>query len=176
MRTRLAAETEEERDARLQQMRITQHERLAAETEEERDARLQQMRTTRHERLAAETEEERDTRMQCDRERHREHQVVNPQLPLLHQQSVQKKMLKFHEHMASLNVSRCTTCLERFPGIQLGSQSSECLRCIRDKHTPKLYSSANNMDPGIVPPELQVGPNTIIHVTVVCHSCVFPLC
>ena len=49
MRDRLAAETEEEREARLQQMRV----RLAAETPEEREARLQQMSTYQHERLAA---------------------------------------------------------------------------------------------------------------------------
>ena len=36
MKDRLAAETEEEREARLQQMRV----RLAAETPEEREARL----------------------------------------------------------------------------------------------------------------------------------------
>ncbi len=68
-------------------------------------------------------------------------------------------MLKFHEHMASPNVLKCTPCFEQFPGIQLCSQSTECLRCSRDKRTPKLYSSANNMDPGSVPPELQVCVN-----------------
>ena len=56
MRDRLAAETVEEREARLQYMR----DRLAAETEEEREARLQYMR----DRLAAETEEEREARLQ----------------------------------------------------------------------------------------------------------------
>ena len=29
-------------------------------------------------------------------------------------------------------------------------------RCANDKHIPKLYSSGNNMNPGIVPPQLQV--------------------
>ena len=36
-----------------------------------------------------------------------------------------------------------------------------CVRCCRDKHIPKMYSSANNMDPGPLPPQLQVG--TCIH-------------
>ena len=45
MGVRLAAETPEQRDARLQQMSIYQRERLAAENEVERDARLQQMST-----------------------------------------------------------------------------------------------------------------------------------
>ena len=52
-RERLAAESSEEREARLQSRR----ERLAAESSEEREARLQ----TRRERLAAESSEERDS-------------------------------------------------------------------------------------------------------------------
>ena len=149
---RLAAETTPEREARLQHMSTLQHERLAAETTPERDARLQQMR----DRLAAETTEERDARLECDRARHREQQTVQSQLPLFQQCSVQVKMRKFHANMATLDISVCTTCLERFPGLQLHSNSTECLRCSRDKHTPKVYSSANNMNPGPIPSQLQV--------------------
>ena len=47
--------------------------RLAAETPEEREARLQQTSTYQRERLAAETEEEREVRLQCDR--HRDQQL-----------------------------------------------------------------------------------------------------
>ena len=36
------------------------------------------------------------------------------------------------------------------------STQSECLRCTRDKHSPKLYSSANKMNPGVVTPQLMV--------------------
>ena len=43
-RERLAAETGEEREARLQQMSTNQCQRLAAETGEEREAKLQQIR------------------------------------------------------------------------------------------------------------------------------------
>ena len=32
----------------------------------------------------------------------------------------------------------------------------ECVRCSRDKHIPKMYSAANNMNPGSLPPELMV--------------------
>ena len=35
-----------------------------------------------------------------------------------------------------------------------------CVRCCRDKHVPKMCSSANNMDPGPLPPQLQVGTYT----------------
>ena len=51
MADRLAAETPEERETKLQQIR----DRLAAETPEERETRLQQMNTNQHERLAGET-------------------------------------------------------------------------------------------------------------------------
>ena len=50
MRDRLASETEDERAARLQQMR----DKLASETEE-RAARLQQMSANQHHRLTATT-------------------------------------------------------------------------------------------------------------------------
>ena len=50
---------------------------------------------------------------------------------------------------------KCITCMEAFPGLKVNSRS-ECVRCSRDKHTPKLYSMANNMNPGPVPSELQV--------------------
>ena len=157
-RDRLAAETPDEREARLQYMR----DRLAAETPEEREARLQHMSTYQHERLAAETAEEREVRLQCDRQRHRDQQLVQSQLPLFEQHSIRAKMHKFHAHFATLDLSTCTTCLESFPGLQLHLGSAECLRCSRDKHIPKLYSSANNMDPGPIPSELQVGN----HITV----------
>ena len=162
-RYRLDAETAEEREARLQLRR----DRLAAETPEEREARLQHMSTYQHERLAAETAEEREVRLQCDRQRHRDQQLVQSQLPLFEQHSIRAKMHKFHAHFATLDLSTCTTCLESFPGLQLHLGSAECLRCSRDKHIPKLYSSANNMDPGPIPSELQVGNNITVMLSYV---------
>ena len=150
---RLAAETTEERAARLQQMSELQQERLAAETTEERVARLQRMSERQRERLAAETTDERAARLQHDQESHR---GAQSDLPLFEQPAVRARMCKFHAHLAALESPRCTTCSEAFPGLQLRSQSTECLRCSRNKHTPKLYSIANNMDPGLVPPQLQV--------------------
>ena len=141
MRIRLASETPEERETRLQQMRI----RLASETPEERETRLQQMSERQRQRLAAETVEERETRLRQDRVAHREQRS-----------SVQSKMTNFHRQLATLTFERCSVCSEGFPGLQLHSQSTECQRCSRDKHAPKLLSSTNNMDPGPVPPQLQV--------------------
>ena len=53
--------------------------------------------------------------------------------------------------------------LREIPGLTVAIVSphcTECVRCRRDKHIPKVYSTANNMNPGPVPPEL-----------VVCDSC-----
>ena len=60
VRDRLASETTEERQARLQQMSVHQREKLASKTTKEREARLQQMR----DRLASEITEERKARLQ----------------------------------------------------------------------------------------------------------------
>ena len=38
-----------------------------------------------------------------------------------------------------------------FPGMRLHCDATECQHCSRDKHVPKLYSPAYNMDPGPVP-------------------------
>ena len=161
MRDRLAAETPEERETRLQHMR----DRLAAETTEERETRLQRMSTNQRERLAVETPEERELRLECYSTRYMEQQSVQPQLPLFQQCSIQAKMRKFHTNMATLDTLTCSTCSERFPGLHFHSKSNECLRCSRDKHIPKLYSSANNMNPGPIPPQLQVSnTDTCIHI------------
>ena len=74
----------------------------------------------------------------------------------------------------------CVTCLKGFPvmSVRLASASSaesECLHCARDKHSPKLYSSANNMNPGIVPPELMVRFYTCTFLYLLCIFCLFVL-
>ena len=78
--------------------------------------------------------------------------------PLLHQPAVPSKMSKFHSALAALEVSACVTCMERFPGmtVRVTSAGTECVRCTRDKHSPKAYSSDNNIHPGPVPKELRV--------------------
>ena len=153
---RLAGESAEERQARLQQLSSNQQERLARESEEARQVRLVQLSVNHRERLAAESVGEREVRLQTDSEKHRQQRAGQPHLSLLEQPWVQQKMRTFHTHLATLYVSQCTTCSEGFPGLKLQSHTTECLRCCRDKHVPKLYSSANNMDPGPVPAQLQV--------------------
>ena len=87
------------------------------------------------------------------------------QLPLFQHRSVQAKMEKFHMHLATLEVTRCSTWSEAFPGLHLHPGSTECARCGRDKHTPRLYSNGNNMDPGPISAQLQV----IIKLTYTIH-------
>ena len=128
-RERLATESAEEREARLYDLNARQCERLFIESSEETAARLRQMSIRRCERL----QEQRDR---------------VPSAQLVRQPSIQAKIRTFHAHFATLSCPRCSTCSESFPGLQLRPPSTECMRCSKDMHSPKLYSSANNMDPG----------------------------
>ena len=76
-------------------------------------------------------------------------------LPLLQEQAVHSKMTNFHSKIAALEMSKCITCLERFPALNVkadspDSEDTECVHCRQDEHIPKVYSSSNNMDPGPV--------------------------
>ena len=155
---RLAAQNPDERTTRLQQMSISQQQRLAMDTHEERTARLQQLSALQQQRMAAESREERAVRLDHLHQNRIAVQLSASQeahIPLLEQKCVKDKMVKFHKDIAALSSPTCITCMEAFPGLKVSSRS-ECVRCSRDKHTPKLYSMANNMNPGPVPCELQV--------------------
>ena len=101
-------------------MSTYQHERLAVETPEERETGLQQMSNHQHEKLAVEAPAERETRLQCYSARCREHSA-QPQLPLFQQCSIKAKMREFYANMTTLDTPVCTTCSERFPGLQVHS-------------------------------------------------------
>ena len=157
---RLASETAEQREVRLHQLSTMAQQRLASEIPEQREARLQQLTVTAQQRLASKTPEDREARLQQDRETHIQRRYpATSEFPLLQQPGVHSKMKTFHSKLASLTVSKCITCLERFPGLTVAivsPDSTECVRCRRDKHITKVYSTANNMNPGPVPPELMV--------------------
>ena len=165
---RHATQTPEERAARQQHKSVVQQQRLAAESLEKRTSRLKQMSAVQQQRLAAETHEARAVRLDHLHQNRIASQHSASQeahLPLLEQKCVKDKMAKFHKDIAALSSPTCITCMESFPGLKVNSRS-ECARCSRDKHTPKLYSMANNMNPGPVPSELQVrGQNT--HYTII---------
>lgn len=132
-------------------MQVRQQERHTLETPEVREIRIQHAFTSQQARRASETPEDAQSRLQRDSERHQLHHDQ----PLLHQAAVQEKIRRFHSQLASLDTPKCTTCLEKFPGMNMASRSAECVRCSKDRTTPKRYSAANNMDPGPVPSQLQ---------------------
>ena len=154
---RITAESAEERVARLQQLRFsqqqritgqqvrsTQDRRIATESAEEREARLQQLRVAQKQRIATETSEEIEARRARDRRNHMD--LETAEVPLFQQTRVRFKMRHFHSRLKSVCVPRCVTCLESFPGmnvrrVSVSSDDTECLRCARDKHNPKIYSS-----------------------------------
>ena len=155
---RIDSETPEETAARLQDLRAGQQERIDSETPEETAARLQDVTARRQEQIDSETPEETAARRQRDREAHSHRPPLVSAQPLLHQPAVQSRMRRFHSQLASLEVSTCTTCLERFPGMTTRhtAAGTVCIRCHRDTHTLKAYSRENNMHPGPVPMELLV--------------------
>ena len=143
----MGAESAEEREARLLHVSANQRERLAAESAEEREARLLHVSANQRERLGAESAEEREARLLHVSANQRERRTAesseltrSSREEPFKQCSVQLKMRKFHEHFTSLSSPKCSTCLERFLGVQLYPSTTECMRCYRDKHTPKLYS------------------------------------
>ena len=156
---KISAESMDEKEARLQRVRCAQEQRIVAESAEEREARLLHLRDAWQQTVTSETPEQTEARRERDREYHAQLEAVEPSQ--LHCPYAHLKMKQFHSKLAALKVNSCVTCLERFPGMSFkaassGSAEFECFRCARDKHIPKLYSSANNMNPGIVPPELMV--------------------
>ena len=156
---RIAAESPAERATRLQDLSTRQQERIAAESPAERATRLQDLSTRQQERITSEIPEETAARRQRDREAHTHRPPPVTARSLLHQPGVHARMRRFHSQLASLEVSTCTTCLERFPGLttRQTAAGTECIRCHRDTHSPKAYSWENNMHPGPVPMELEVG-------------------
>ena len=97
---RLVAQSTEDREARLQRLSSNQHEILAAESAEEREAKLQRLSSNQRERLAAESAENREARLQYDRERESRSRT---QFEPFKRRSVQLKMRRFHESLASLS-------------------------------------------------------------------------
>ena len=76
---RIATESTEEREARLQQVRSAQDRRIATESAEEREARLQQLRVAQQQRIATETSEEIEARRARDRRNHMDLKTADAQ-------------------------------------------------------------------------------------------------
>ena len=67
---------------------------------------------------------------------------------------MQTKLSAFRAKISCIEYKLCMSCKERFPGLAVSSSGS-CTRCSRDKTESRLYSAANNMDPGPLPLALQ---------------------
>ena len=81
------------------------------------------------------------------------------QFPLLNQSHVQANMHACLPQGKGLaGGSNILNMSGEVPWIRMNIRRNftECNRCASDKGVPKLYSSANNMYPGVVPPQLQV--------------------
>ena len=69
------------------------------------------------------------------------------------------KLTEFHQHLLCLESAKCSVCHEKFPSVHV-DDTSICLRCHKDQHTPKLYSAGNNTDPGLLAFLIVVGVDT----------------
>ena len=96
---RIATESTGEREARLQQVRSAHDRRIATESAEEREARLQQLRVAQQQRIATETSEEIEARRARDRRNHMD--LKTAEVPLFQQTRVRFKMRQFHSRLKS---------------------------------------------------------------------------
>ena len=154
---RRAFESQEDRQARLEWQRLYNKQRRATETQLERQACSEQHRQYQQGTRATETQDDRQARLEQDRERYGEQRTCHS----LDQKAVHSK--KFHTRIAELQFVKFSVCEENFPGLNVESVSSStstntdmCACCQNDRRIPKLCSSDNNMNPGPVPPELQL--------------------
>ena len=162
-----------EREERLRRRREQYRARRDRESEEERHARLERCREYERRRYAAMNTEQRRNLTQRRRERtQRDHQIPvasetqqseelvdnqyrSNEIPAFDHPSIIRKVTEFHSSLMTLTSVKCTVCLENFPTLKVNT-AGICTRCDGDKHSPKLYSPQNNMDPGPVPPQLRV--------------------
>ena len=133
---RIASESTEEREAHLQQLRVSQQQRFASADRRRRgpssasagqqqriaegstdlrEARLHRLRVNQQHRLAFQCPEETEARRAHDRQNHMPMDTAD--VPLFHQPRALSKMVQFHSRLASLQILKCITCLERFLGI-----------------------------------------------------------
>ena len=88
-------------------MRSAQDRRIATESAEEREARLQQLRVAQQQRIATETSEEIEARRARDIRNHMD--LKTAEVPLFQQTCVCFKMRQFHSRLKSVCVPRCVT-------------------------------------------------------------------
>jgi hypothetical protein len=117
-----------------------------------------------------ETKEQRvDRNCQCQRQRlaaatpehnhSRRHRFANSELtitidtsiPMMENQLVIVKITEYHSYCPVILCHQI-----QWENCHVLSNNYMCTKCTHDSVTPNLYSIANNIDPGPIPPELQV--------------------
>ena len=147
-RSRRERESTPQRAARLGGLRSRAQSARERESTPQRAARLGGLRSRARSARERESTPQREARLAGQRSRDHSRRADE-----------QPRLRKFHEVISNVANGQCDTCSEQFPNLSISVQPngvSECRRCAADKKIPKLCSSANNMDPGPVPPQLQV--------------------
>ena len=117
--------------------------------------------------INTETPDERQARMSADRLRHCAQHEINLKLPIFISMLYTPSSLNSiqHWHLCSFTLV-LYTCAEHYPNLNVVPASdgtTECRRCNQDKHIPKVYSSANDMNPGPLPQQLQVSNSFVYY-------------
>ena len=89
---------------------------------------MESVRANQNRRLSSEATDDREAKLQRMKEYSAKTYYPSTRLPLFHQPAVKTRMLKFHSDIAAIDCTRCSTCLEQFPGLKLASNSTECAR------------------------------------------------
>ena len=140
--------------------------RIASETREEGELRLEKMRKRRCVNIESESEREnagerrvKEAQASSHEEYLRQGGWQDVDNPLYEQEWVTNDMNRFHSSQEMLQHCQCTVCKEMWPTKQnLAAESIQWYvskRCKRDKKSLKVYSADNDMDPGLVPQQLQ---------------------
>lgn len=143
-------QSDNQKEERLAKRRKTRH----AETDEEREIRLLNIRQNVAKRRATKTDD--NSRNQSSEQSNTNHE--NYLTPLMVQKHVLRNIDLFHKSNEYL-IKQCTVCMEAWPSVQKRQSHTasdyKCSRCTRDKNHSKKFSKENNIIPSAVPCQLQ---------------------
>ena len=166
---RYSARIESVGNSRRQQLRTARQLRTT-QSPKERDASLQQLRTAREQTIATESTKETNPSSTAKKCSATEDCCRNPggdrgpsstvkccsATGLLSNRIAEESTEGREARLKQLRTAKHFQVYMSVRSVSTSSTQSEYLRCTRDKHSPKLYSSANNMNPGVVQPQLMV--------------------
>ena len=167
-------ETDNERKIRLQKESESVKRKRSGEPDCERQIRLEKVSESMNRKRSKETDSERQIRLEKDRlykKQKRARKVSEPQHEINQQDYLnmfdntnnggieeqcwaKANINKFNKSVQYI-VRQCTVCQEAWPLKSKPKTPYVCLRCSRDKKSPKKFSCQNSMIPSCVPNELQ---------------------